>query len=419
VFVYRRVIRADTCPRSVPSTPLRENLLPPEILRRSTLRTALRQQEAAGEQLSFQPGAWIELATVEDETSSFPEAERLTLERLEWLAESLSSCPECPPIRSNIGSPDPSIGAHEARSLPPLGFIEAAKVAGPVLWGKVVQRVVDGVGLVADAIEKHGRLRRSLGFLAGNDPEAPHGWSIDHLALLGAETSGQRMLGLPDLDPALLRARTPAVCTRSLEALDEPEPDEPAEGGPAAEEEWTMTPEEIAALAAAIGDAVAAKIEPMMAARTETPAEPTAEERAATEAATAAAATERSAWTAEVTDRLDRCTLDRRLSVRDRPALVTSISAMGREKGEPEVRAIEARTTLAPVEPLQTAALSERNRNVLAHLPAGVRIDDTNVDRTLSYVAHRERMGLKPGQPLTREQAQELLAIRAREQAAV
>lgn len=390
----------------------------PDILRRSTLRTALRQQEAAGELLAFQPGGWIELATVEDESSPFPETERLTLERLGWLAEALSTCPEYPPIRSNIGSPDPSVGAHEARSLPPLGFIEAAKVAGPVLWGKVVQRVVDGVGLVADAIEKHGRLRRSLGFLAGNDPEAPHGWSIDHLALLGSEASGQRMLGLPDLDPALLRAREVPVCTRSLEDLDEPEPAVPAaEGGPAAEEEDDMpwTPEERAEFATQIATAVRDGLAPLLA----PPAapEPTAEERAAAEAATAEATARAAAWTEEVTNRLDRCVMDRRLSARDRPALLTSISTMGREKGEPELRTIEARTTLAPVEPLHSSGLSERSRTVLEHLPAGVRIDETNVDRTLSYVAFREKAGLKPGQRMTREQAQELLAMRSREQA--
>ena len=383
-------------------------------LRRATIRTALSQQEAAGELLAFQPGGWIELATVEDESSPFPEEERLTLERLEWLAESLEHCPELPPIRSNIGSPDPTIGAHEARALPPLGFIEAAKVAGPVLWGKVVQRVVDGVGLVADAIEKHGRLRRSLGFLAGNDPEAPKGWSIDHLALLGSEASGQRMLGLPDLDPALLRARELPVCTRSLEDLEEPEPAVPAEepaGGPAAEEEWTMTPEEMAALAEAIGAAVASKMEPMLAARA--PEEPPAtEDREADPAADEAA---RAAWHQEVETRLDRCLMDGRIASRERETWEKDLKARAKDKGEESLREIERRTLAPRAEPLHTSALSARSRSVMEHLPAGIRIEQTNVERTLTGVAIRERLGLKPGEQMTAAQAEEFMAIRRRE----
>lgn len=392
----------------------------PDILRRSTLRTALRQQEAAGELLAFEEGRWIEAATVEDETSPYPEEERLTPERLGWLAESVEHCPELPPIVSNIGAADPTVGAHRAVACAPHGFIERAKFVPPVLWVKPVQRMVDGTGSMEEAIRVHGRHRRSLGFLPGTDPEATatHGWSIVHLALLGAEQSGQRMLGLPDLDPALLRSRNLPISTRSLEDLDEPEPAVPAaEGGPAAEEEDDMpwTPEERAEFASQIATAVRDGIAPLLA----SPAapEPTAEERAAADAATAATTERAAAWTTEVTDRLDRCVMDRRLSSRDRPALITSISTMGREKGEPELRTIEARTTLAPVEPLHTTALSERNRSVLEHLPAGVQIHETNIERTLSYVAFREKHGLKPGQKMTPEQARELLALRSREQA--
>lgn len=173
------------------------------------------------------------------------------------------------------------------------------------------------------------------------------------------------------------------------------------------------TPEERAEFATQIATAVRDGLAPLLA----PPAapEPTAEERAAAEAATTEATARAAAWTDEVTNRLDRCVMDRRLSSRDRPALITSISTMGREKGEPELRTIEARTTLAPVEPLHTSALSERNRSVLEHLPAGVQIHETNIERTLSYVAFREKLGLKPGQQMTAQQARELLALRSRE----
>lgn len=395
----------------------------PDILRRSTLRTALRQQEAAGELLSFQPGGWIELATVEGEDSPFPEAERLTLERLEWLAQAINDCPECPAIRSNFGSPDPTVGAHEARALPPRGFIAEAKIAGPFLWGRAVQIVKDGVGLVADAIE-NGFCRGSLGFLAGNDPEAEHGWSVDHFALLGSETSGQRMLGVPTFDASIFRARLGSdgteleVSTRALSFLaleDEPEPAEPAaEGGSAAQEGWTMTPEEMAAFMDQIRGVIKEEVAACMGERA-TP-EPTAEERAAADVAATEAAERATAWGAEVESRLDRAMMELKLQAPDRKTFERDLKALGREKGEPTLREIEQRTPKARPEPLSTAHLSARSRPVLEHL-GGARIDETNVARSLSYVAIREQLGIPPG-PLTATQAQQILAIRAREQEA-
>lgn len=385
----------------------------PEISRRS-IRAALRQQEAAGEILSFQPGGWIELATVEDETSPFPEAERLTLERLEWLAEAVNACPECPAIRSNWQSPDPTIGAHEAVALPPLGFIEAARVAGPILWGRVVEVVRDGVGQVSEAI-RQGYRRRSLGFLAGNDPQAPKQWGVDHLALLGAQASGQAWLGMPDLDPAMLRARPVPVSTRALEALDEPEPADPAEeaeGGPAAEEEWTMDPEQLKALFAEFLGSMKSMLDEALPARAP---EPTPEERAAAEAPAEDAA-ERSAWHADVETRVDRCFLDRKLSATDRAHWEKELKARSRKDGEPTLAEIERRAPLpGQPEPLHTVALSARTRSALDHLPAGVRIEDTNIARTLSYAVILEELGVKPGQQLTPEQAHQVMAIRRRE----
>lgn len=403
------------------STPFRENLAVPEPLRQSLLRAALRTQQELGdgELLAFEnDGTWIELATVEDDSSPYPEKQRLTAERLAWIAQYINESPESIPIQSNIGSPDPTISAHHVRALPPHGFITAAQWTPPVLWGLAVQRVVDGVGQMTDAIENHGRVRRSLAFSPGTDPEGVNGWGAVHLALLGVERSGQGMLGMPDLEPTLFETRSGEareICTRALELeVDEPEPAEPAAGGgePAAEEEWTMSPEEIAALV----DAIAAKIEPIL--TRATPAEPTPEERASAEADAAAAKERAATWAPEVTRRLDRCVMDGRLSTRDRPALITAISTMGREKGETEVLAIEARQPQAPAEPLNTAALSERSRAVLEHLPEGVRIEQTDVDRTLSYVEFRQKHGLKPGEKLTPQQAQELLAHRSREMAA-
>ncbi len=396
------------------STPLRENLLP-ESLRSSTLRTVLREQEAAGETFALEEWGWDCAALIEDETHPAPAFQRLTAERLAWLAEAINSRAEAPVIRCNLGSPDPSVGSHEARALPPRGIVAEAKFVPPALWCRIIQRVKDGVGLFDEAI-RAGWDKRSIAFVPGGEPQAPHGWDLDHYALLGPETSGQAWLGLPNLQA---RARTGAngeplqICTRALEYEDEPEPADPAaEGGHAAEEEWTMDPEQLKAMFAEFLGSMKAMLAESMPARTP---EPTPEERAAAEAA-ATEATERSAaWTTEVTDRLDRCIVDRRLSVRDRPALVTSISAMGREKGEPEVKAVEARKPAPAVEPLDTSGLSERSRAALTNLRTGVRVEDTDIHRTMSYGEIRTQIGVRPGAELTPEQADQVLAIRRRQ----